>query len=45
VVLLAVRHPEGWTVAPRGSESLAGGDEVFAVGTREQLDAFEGAVA
>lgn len=45
VVLLAVRHPDGWTVAPRGSESLAGGDEVFAVGTREQLDAFEGAVA
>jgi len=45
VVLLAVRHPDGWTVAPRGSESLAGGDEVFAVGTREQLDAFERAVA
>jgi hypothetical protein len=45
VVLLAVRHPDGWTVAPRGSESLTGGDEVFAVGTREQLDAFEGAVA
>ncbi|MEF8863622.1 MAG: TrkA C-terminal domain-containing protein, partial [Haloarculaceae archaeon] len=37
VVLLAIRHPEGWTVAPRGTESLAGGDEVFAVGTREQL--------
>lgn len=45
VVLLAVRHPDGWTVAPHGAESMAGGDEVFAVGTREQLDAFEGAVA
>jgi hypothetical protein len=43
VAVLAVRHPDGWTVAPRGTEPLAGGDEVFVVGTREHLDAFQGA--
>jgi hypothetical protein len=45
VAVLGVRHPEGWAFAPHGSEPLAGGDEVFVVGTRERLDAFEGAVA
>ena len=45
VVVLAVRHPDGWTISPRGTEPLAGGDELFVVGTREQLDTFEGVVA
>jgi hypothetical protein len=45
VAVLAVRHPDGWTVSPRGSEALAAGDEVFVVGTREQLDAFQGVIA
>lgn len=45
VAVLAVRHPEGWAIAPHGSEPLTGGDEVFVVGTREHLDAFREAVA
>lgn len=45
VAVLAVRRPDGWTVAPRGSEPLTGGDEVFVVGTREHLDGFQEAVA
>lgn len=45
VAVLAVRHPDRWAIAPHGSEPLSGGDEVFVVGTREHLDAFEGAVA
>lgn len=45
VAVLAIRHPDGWTVAPRGTEPLNGGDEVFAVGTRAQLDAFEGVIS
>jgi uncharacterized protein with PhoU and TrkA domain len=45
VAVLAVRHPDGWAIAPHGSESLAAGDEVFVVGTRERLDAFQEAVA
>lgn len=45
VAVLAVRHPDGWTVAPRGSERLTGGDEVFIVGSREHLDGFQEAVA
>ena len=45
VAVLAIRRPGGWTVAPRGTEPLSGGDEVFVVGTRERLDAFERTVA
>lgn len=45
VAVLAVRRPDGWTVAPRGPEPLTGGDEVFVVGTREHLDGFQEAVA
>ncbi|MFC6941290.1 potassium channel family protein [Salinirubellus sp. GCM10025818] len=45
VAVLAVRQPDGWTVAPRGAQSLTGGDEVFVVGTRERLDGFQEAVA
>ena len=45
VAVLAIRRPGGWTVAPRGTEPLAGGDGLFVVGTRERLDAFAEAVA
>lgn len=40
VAVLAVREPGGWTVAPRGSTVLDPEDEVFVVGTRDQLDRF-----
>lgn len=45
VAVLAVRRPDGWVVAPRGSTELHAGDELFAVGTREALDGFEEVVA
>ena len=40
VALLAARHDGDWTVAPGGAHSLAAGDELFVVGTREALDRF-----
>ena len=45
VAVLAVKRPDGWLVAPRGSTELHAADELFAVGTREALDAFEEVVA
>ncbi|WP_436925696.1 potassium channel family protein [Halosimplex amylolyticum] len=45
VAVMAVRGASGWAVAPRGTVTISAGDEVFAVGTREQLDAFREAVA
>lgn len=45
VAVLAVRRPDGWVMAPRGDTELDAGDAVFAVGTREALDTFAGAVA
>ena len=39
VAILAARH-ESWTVAPRGTQELAAGDELFVVGKREALDRF-----
>jgi len=44
VALMAVRGAEGWSIAPRGETTLSAGDEVFAVGTREQLERFAEAV-
>jgi len=44
VAPMAVRRTSGWTLVPRGETTLTAGDEVFAVGTREQLDAFAEAV-
>jgi Trk K+ transport system NAD-binding subunit len=41
VAVLAVKRPDGWLVAPRGATELSAGDELFVVGTREALDAFE----
>lgn len=38
IVILAIRRPDGWTVAPRGAAVVRDGDEVFAVGTTEALD-------
>mgnify|MGYP000017652715 CR=1 FL=1 len=44
VAPMAVRGASGWSLVPRGETTLTAGDEVFAVGTREQLDAFSEAV-
>lgn len=45
VSILAVRTEDGWLVAPRGGTTLQAGDEVFVVGTRDQLDTFTSRVA
>jgi hypothetical protein len=45
VVVFAVRHEGSWQLVPHGSQAVAAGDELFAVGTRERLAAFEEAVA
>ncbi|WP_436928521.1 potassium channel family protein [Halosimplex halobium] len=45
VAVMAVRGASGWVVAPKGSTTLSAGDEVFAVGTRGELDAFREGVA
>ncbi|QLD86750.1 TrkA C-terminal domain-containing protein [Natronomonas halophila] len=45
VAVLAVKRPDGWEVAPRGSVELMAGDELFVVGKREALNAFEEVVA
>lgn len=45
VVVLAIKRPDGFLVAPRGNTELRVGDELFVVGKRDQLDAFEEAVA
>lgn len=45
VAVLAVRRPDGWTVAPGGATRVTAGDEVFAVGARESLDRAAEAIA
>lgn len=45
VAVLAVRRPDGWTVAPRGTARINTGDEVFAVGEREALNRVTEALA
>lgn len=45
VAVLAVRHDGTWRLAPRGAQSIAAGDQLFVVGRREALAAFEEAVA
>jgi hypothetical protein len=45
IAILAIKRPDGWLVAPRGGAELRGGDELFIVGKRESLDAFEEAIA
>ena len=43
VAVLAVRTAEGWVLAPRGGTEIEEGDELFAVGTRDELDDFSSA--
>jgi len=45
VSILGVRKPEGWLIAPRSAMTLDAGDELFAAGTRDALDAFRGSVS
>jgi len=45
VTVLAVRHEGRWQFAPRGSQSLAVGDDLFVVGSYDAVTAFRGAVA
>ncbi|ELZ81241.1 potassium transporter TrkA [Haloferax sp. Atlit-6N] len=45
VAVLAVRHGGNWTIAPRGDQEVSAGDTLYAVGSRSDLTAFEGAVA
>jgi hypothetical protein len=44
VAVMAVQGASGWQLAPRGETDLAAGDELFAVGTPDRLDAFVEAV-
>lgn len=45
VLVLAARTDDRWQFAPRGTLTLAAGDELFAVGTNDALAAFTEAVA
>jgi len=45
VAVLAIRHEGSWTVAPRGDQPVAAGDDLVVVGTTGNLDAFAGVVA
>jgi hypothetical protein len=45
VSVLGVRKGSGWLVAPPAGTTLDAGDELFAAGTREQLEAFATRVA
>jgi uncharacterized protein with PhoU and TrkA domain len=45
VAVLAVRRSTGWEIAPPDALELAAGDELFAVGSRDALEAFAGVVA
>jgi len=44
VVALAVRSDGTWTIAPRGTTRLAGGDDLIVVGARDGLDRLAGAI-
>jgi len=45
VTVLAVRHEGSWRFAPRGAQSVAVGDELFAVGKPDALATFREVVA
>jgi len=45
VAVLAVRHEGTWKLAPRGSQPVSAGDDLYVVGGREALAAFAEAVA
>jgi hypothetical protein len=44
VAVLAVRKEVGWQIAPAGETTLFAGDELFAAGTRDNLDSFTSTV-
>lgn len=44
VGILAIRGTDGWTIAPRGTTPINIGDELFVVGRRDDLDAFQGVI-
>jgi hypothetical protein len=41
VSVLGVRKETGWLIAPTGTTTIGVGDELFAAGTREQLESFD----
>ncbi|USZ67289.1 hypothetical protein NGM10_11170 [Halorussus salilacus] len=45
VAVLAVRRDGSWSFVPDESTTVAAGDELYAVGTRDALDRFEGVVS
>ncbi|MEF8821761.1 MAG: TrkA C-terminal domain-containing protein, partial [Halovenus sp.] len=45
LAVLAVRKSDGWKIAPGGETSLEAGDELFAAGTRPNLEGFATTVA
>ncbi|MFB6307718.1 MAG: potassium channel family protein [Haloarculaceae archaeon] len=45
VGVLAVRKADGWKIAPDSGTRIEAGDDLYAVGTRDGLDAFAEAVA
>jgi uncharacterized protein with PhoU and TrkA domain len=45
VGVLAVRGPDGWTLAPAGHTSIEPGNELFVVGTSGNIDRFAEALA
>ncbi|WP_254272092.1 potassium channel family protein [Haloarcula marina] len=45
VAVVAVRKQGGWKLSPRGETTIEAGEEVYAVGSRDGLDAFAEAVA
>jgi len=45
VAVLAVKKRDRWLLAPHGETTLEAGDELFATGTRERLDAFTSVVS
>ncbi|GGN93223.1 MULTISPECIES: potassium channel family protein [Haloarcula] len=45
VAVVAVREQGGWRLAPRGETTIEAGEELYAVGPHDDLDAFEEAVA
>jgi Trk K+ transport system NAD-binding subunit len=40
VIVLAIRHNGSWSIAPRGSHTIAAGDDLLVVGSKSDLDAF-----
>lgn len=45
VAVLAIRRPDGWTLAPRGATAIAAGDELFVAGTPDAIGRFREVIA